>query len=124
MPVEGEHVPLAVFPRFTTLTSATTFWSAPLDLLEFQSWALTFFRSVITGGGSPTILFHVEGSSDLIRWDTVHTPFDPSASNVEGSAQRFADTLHRYLRIGVELDGTTSPTVTVYVIGYAVRTQG
>ena len=37
----GEKVPLVFFPRFTTLTSATTFWTTPIDMIEFENFSLT-----------------------------------------------------------------------------------
>ena len=121
---EGEKVPLVFFPRFTTLTSAATFWSAPIDMIEFESFQLTCYRSTITGGGAPTITFYIQHSADLIDWVDLVASFDPSAGvNVPGTVDRNGLIERRYVRVGIELAVTASPTATVFAMGWAARTM-
>jgi hypothetical protein len=120
---DGEKVPLVFFPRFTTLTSAATFWSTPIDMIEFDTFQLTCFRSVITGGGAPTITFYIQHSADLIEWTDLIASFDPSAGdNVAGTVDKNGLVERRYVRVGVALGVTASPSATVFAIGWAART--
>lgn len=120
---DGEKVPLVFFPRFTTLTSAQAFWTTPIDMIEFESFQLTCFRSVITGGGAPTITFYIQHSADLIDWVDMVGSFDPSSGvNVPGTVDKNGIVERRYVRVGVELGVTASPVATVFVQGWAART--
>ena len=92
-------------------------------MIEFENFSLTCFRSVITGGGSPTIAISIQHSTDLIEWVDMTATFDPSGgTNVEGTVEKMGIVERRYVRVGVTLGVTASPSVTLFIQGWAART--
>ena len=121
----GEKIPVVFFPRFTTIAGdGIDYYTQPIDMLPFDGGNVEFYRSVITGGGTPAMQFVVQESVDLIVWDDVGTPFDPSSgTNVEGSVPFPFSVARRYMRVGVKIVTGTNPSVTIWAQGWASRTQ-
>lgn len=121
--MQGEKVPMAFFPRFSTFTSATVFWTQPMDLIGFEQIQLTVFRSMMSGG-TPSLEFYLEESADGNDWEDMTAPFDPAAGlgNVEKTVQKSVIVARRFVRAGLKLMGT-DPLVTVFMIGWAARTE-
>lgn len=126
MPMSGEKVPMAFFPRFSTFTSIATYWTQPIDMIGFDEIQLTVFRSVITGGGAPTLLFYIQESADGIEWYNSVPAFDPdgTGTNIAATAQKQLLLQRRFVRMGLEILTGTAPTVTVFAVGWASRTMG
>jgi hypothetical protein len=127
MDMVGEKVPMAFFPRFSTFTSQTTFWTQPMDLIGFEQLSLTVYRSKITGGVTPTLAFKLQESADGIEWDELVADFDPAnpgggTANTEATEQKSALISRRFVRMGLS-QGVSDTTVTVFAVGWAARTS-
>ncbi|MCE9634861.1 MAG: hypothetical protein K8T90_04075 [Planctomycetes bacterium] len=122
--MQGEHVPIVFFPRFSTFAGAAgKYYTQPVDMLGFETASITVFRGMITGGGGPTVAFEFEQSTDLIEWESMGPPFDPSsAGNVPATQQVGLPIARRYVRLYVVLGGA-DPVITLFAIGWAARTE-
>ena len=125
MPMTGEKVPMAFFPRLSTFTSIAVFWTQPIDMIGFEEIQITAFRSVMTGGGGPTLLMYIQESADGLEWQNGVPPFDPdlSATNLAATIQKQMNVQRRFVRMGLEILTGTAPTVTVFAVGWAARTM-
>lgn len=115
--MEGEHVPMSFFPRFTTLATTSVFWTQPVDLIGFSQIHVSVFRTSVLGGGTTVGQFLFSQSADGIEWEEFAT-LDPGSDDTDDLDVPIA---RRFVRVGFQLAGD-APVCTVFCIGWAVRT--
>jgi hypothetical protein len=112
----GVFVPLVLIPRYTTYAGAATdFITIGMDVTDYESATVSFWRGPFVGTGV-AITINFEESMDQLTW-TVCTggPYlDPGAA-IEG--QFIPLISKRWFRIRVTVAGT-NPVVTCWCIGF------
>ena len=100
----GELVPTVMFPRFTTLSGAGTYTTAPLQVTRYAELRLNVWRGPLIGT-TPTILFTIQESIDRENWTTCSgtSAFDPGS---ETEDQETATLTKRWMRLKAVLAGT------------------
>jgi hypothetical protein len=117
----GELVPLVMFPRYSTLTGASTFTTIAMDVTDYQAAILQVWRGKLIAG--TTYAVSAEESTDQETWSacagTNCTAYDPGQ---ETEGQISATLKKRWFRLKAVLTGT-DPQVTHWCVGFAEQRE-
>lgn len=115
----GMQVPVVMFPRFTSLSGATTFVTVGMDVSDYEEAVLEFYRS--SGAGLGTIAITYEESTDQNTWTTcAGGAFADPGANL--STQHKPVLSKRWYRASVTLTGA-NPVVTIWAVGFLVMRE-
>lgn len=113
----GQLTPLVLLPRYTTSAGASTFLTLAMDVTEYSSAIVNVWRGTLVGG-TPTITFTFQESSDQLNWTTCAgtnvNAYDPTQGQ-EG--QSTATITKRWFRVSVAVGGT-GPVATCWAVGF------
>ena len=115
----GELTPLVLLPRYTTYAGASDFVTIAMDVSDYQKAIINLWRGILLGG-SPTITFSCEESTDQVFWTpcagTNVTAFDPGQADEK---QATATLAKRWFRLKVALTGSSpGPAATCWAVGF------
>ncbi|MCE9635091.1 MAG: hypothetical protein K8T90_05230 [Planctomycetes bacterium] len=100
--MQGELVPVVMFPRFTTLIGEADYETAALDVTDFDRAVLSFEQGVtFPGGGTMTVYF--EDSHDGDRW------FPLASASLATQIVRL-DLPRRWFRMRISITGPAAIT--------------
>lgn len=115
----GELTPLVMLPRFTTLAGAATFTTIAMDVTDYQTAILNFWRGKMVA--NTTFAVTCEESTDQETWTTCAgtncSGFDPGELTED---QASATLKKRWFRLKVVLAGTGGayPEATCWAVGF------
>lgn len=110
----GVFVPLVLIPRYTTYAGATDFFTIGMDVTDYESATVSFWRAPMAVG--PTIAINFEESMDQLLWSTCGGgPFPDPGAVTEGQFKPVIT--KRWFRIKITLAGA-NPVATCWCIGF------
>jgi hypothetical protein len=122
--IEGQHVPVVLFPRFTSLVGQALFYGFAIDVSEYAAAELSLWRGLLIdpGGGVPTFKFYFQESTDRDSWQACYgtsSGYDPGDDTEIAASFKFRK---RWFRAYVNLQGT-NPSVTCWAQGFFIRRE-
>ena len=108
---------MILVPRHTTHVGQGSFVTLPIDVSAFDRIQLYLWRGNLVGT-APTIMFHLQQSSDKDRWSDLSV-VDPGAFT-EGSYAH--DLTFQYLRLMVRCSATDQVS-TCYAYGFLEKRE-
>ena len=78
MTLDGQLVPVVLYPRFTTFVGeGVPFRTFPLDVAAYEGAQLSFWRGPMLGDMSPILKFFLEESQTQDKWTILGSAVEP-----------------------------------------------
>ena len=116
---EGQLVPIVLFPRFTSLLGATTFYGFAYDVRAYSAVRVTMWRGPLVGDPSATFKFYFEESTDRVNWVACNGTASGEDPGENAESQGSFAVTHRWFRSLVTMQGLSPPPgVTCWAQGF------
>ncbi len=109
----GVLSPFTLFPRYTCLSGAETFYTPAIDVTRFEKAIVNMWRSPLVG---PSFTITIEESSDLITWTTVDGTTTDYALAASTEHQVTGNLAKQWMRAHIILG--TGTVATCWVTGF------
>lgn len=113
----GLLVPLVMLPRYSCYSGATVFTTIPIDVSAYDSIILSAWRGDLVGTAFKLTVQESTDQSTATSWTTVSGISADSDPGEETEAKYTGTLTKRWLRLKLELTGTT-PVVTCWALGF------
>jgi hypothetical protein len=102
----GQLVPVVLLPRFTSFVGSGSFTTVPMNVEEYETGTVIFWRGKLVGGAaSNPFTAYIEESHDAQLW----VPLGPGAITTSDRSDDYLILLkRRWLRVRVELAADTN----------------